>query len=129
MNAQEIFDTVVRHLHAQGRPALDSLGDCRYRTVDGLKCAVGGLIPDGVDPWGIEGFPVTSDTFSKWAAIHELPDLPENVGLLKDLQSGHDHGFVGSDMGKNLAAVAQTHALSSAVPDGLDWSHWNPDAP
>lgn len=35
----------VRHLLKQGRPAMEN-GHCRYRTQDGLKCAIGGLIPD-----------------------------------------------------------------------------------
>lgn len=46
MNAQDIFDTVVKHLFAQGKQALDHDGDCVYRSPTGLKCAVGCLIPD-----------------------------------------------------------------------------------
>jgi len=47
MNKQEVFDTVVNHLRQQGKKAFDQrLGRCLYRTEDGLKCAVGCLIPD-----------------------------------------------------------------------------------
>lgn len=43
--AQEIFDTVARHLHKQGVQALDASGNgCLYRTPAGLRCAVGCLI-------------------------------------------------------------------------------------
>ncbi len=41
---QETFDTVARHLITQGVPARDQFG-CRYKTTDGLLCAVGCLIP------------------------------------------------------------------------------------
>lgn len=52
---QEIFDTVMAHLRAQGEPAVNKHGQCRYRIVlvcspDNadvtLKCAVGAIIPD-----------------------------------------------------------------------------------
>jgi hypothetical protein len=43
---QELFDTVATHLLRQGRKAETERGVCKYRTDDGLKCAVGVLIPD-----------------------------------------------------------------------------------
>jgi hypothetical protein len=45
-SAQEVFDIVVNHLFTQGRPAYDGVQGCMYRTHDGLRCAVGVLIPD-----------------------------------------------------------------------------------
>lgn len=42
---QEIFETVANHLFSQGQMATNGLGACSYRS-DGLKCAVGVLIPD-----------------------------------------------------------------------------------
>lgn len=51
LTMQEIFDKVVDHLLTQGkrsakeRPHLTSQA-CLYRGPDGLKCAVGCLIPD-----------------------------------------------------------------------------------
>ena len=60
MTTQEAFDTVVRHLHTQGKRSIvknrRSSGDeCRYRTDDGLKCAIGCLIPDEVYSFQYEG--------------------------------------------------------------------------
>lgn len=52
MNAQETFNKVAEHLLRQGRKALERDtpsywgNNCRYRTPDGLACAVGCLIPD-----------------------------------------------------------------------------------
>lgn len=46
MTAQEIFEKVAKHLLTQGCRA-EVMGNCKYLTEDGLKCAVGCLIPDG----------------------------------------------------------------------------------
>jgi hypothetical protein len=37
-SSQEVFDTVVNHLRAQGKQALNAKGVCAYRTPDGLVC-------------------------------------------------------------------------------------------
>jgi hypothetical protein len=59
MTKQEIFDHVLTHLRKQGKPAInetDSGEDiCAYRTDDGLKCAVGCLIPDDKYNEDLEG--------------------------------------------------------------------------
>ena len=46
MTPQEAFETVANHLLAQGRPSKNEKGMCVYRGPNGLKCAVGALIPD-----------------------------------------------------------------------------------
>jgi hypothetical protein len=48
MTKQEIFDKVWNHFVVENNPpAMDTeRRSCRYRTHDGLKCAVGILIPD-----------------------------------------------------------------------------------
>jgi len=45
LDHQKAFDTMLNHLRKQGKPAVTEKGRHRYR-VDGLKCAVGALIPD-----------------------------------------------------------------------------------
>lgn len=54
LDRQKTFDTVVQHLRAQGQQAIVD-GSCCYRTADGLKCAVGALIPDEAYTPDIEG--------------------------------------------------------------------------
>lgn len=39
------FDRMVSHMLTQRKPCVDAYGECKYR-LDGLKCAVGALIPD-----------------------------------------------------------------------------------
>lgn len=43
---QEIFDFVVEKLRAQGCASVNPFGRCLYRGPDGLKCAIGHMIPD-----------------------------------------------------------------------------------
>lgn len=43
---QDIFDTAVGGVIAQGRPSVNADGQCMYRSPDGAKCAAGQLIPD-----------------------------------------------------------------------------------
>lgn len=43
---QEIFDIVSTHLLSQNKKSVNSARCCRYRGLNGLKCAVGILIPD-----------------------------------------------------------------------------------
>lgn len=44
---QKAFDTALAGLRAQGRKSFNKeSGHCFYRSPDGLKCAVGFLIPD-----------------------------------------------------------------------------------
>ena len=44
--AQELFNEVVSHLRKQKKQSLSQHGYCMYRGEDGLKCAIGHLIPD-----------------------------------------------------------------------------------
>lgn len=50
MNRQTIFNTVAKHLLTQNAKSLarsnGTWGFCQYRSTDGMKCAIGVLIPD-----------------------------------------------------------------------------------
>jgi hypothetical protein len=120
---QEIFDTVVRNLHAQGRPAVNSKGHCEYRTADGCKCAVGGLIPDDKYTTAIEGKRVYADVVQE-----VLPsELRDHVSFLGYLQAAHDSHWVTTDpkggertitpdrFVRELNSIAQHHQLDPAV--------------
>lgn len=52
---QEIFDLAAPGLLKQGKRSLNPDGDCAYRGQDGLKCAIGLLIPDDLYQPGFEG--------------------------------------------------------------------------
>lgn len=54
MNRQEIFDKVATHLLTQMKKSSDTVR-CWYRSPEGLKCAIGCLIPDHLYNKSIEG--------------------------------------------------------------------------
>lgn len=100
MNHQEIFNTVATHLFNQGRPAArimrdkdgkEHAGACLYRTDDGLKCAVGVMIPDDIYRISMENRSVKgileSSSFNLPVSIFN----DQNIALLQALQLLHDN--------------------------------------
>ncbi len=96
MKAMEIFETVKTHLLEQNQKAYNDRDElnCKYKSSNGLKCAIGCLIPDSVYTPIMEGEQVTS----LMGRMPELKlylcaeDLPEYAGilLLQKLQIVHD---------------------------------------
>jgi len=133
MTPQEIYDTVAKHLFAQGmrsqgaHPDKDSMV-CLYRGPNGTKCAVGVLIPDEFYDPEMESNAlvhlfdpdVTPDGGFKLPAW-----MKENLSLLMRLQHTHDcswHWHQSERMKERLRQVAQDHELSVAVLDGLKFA-------
>jgi len=88
-SAQEVFDIVVNHLFTQGRPAYDGVQGCMYRAPDGLRCAVGVLIPDDLYDKALEKNPsdyIVQDFFDA-----DLADWRKHKDLLRRLQGIHDN--------------------------------------
>jgi len=115
MNAQEIFDTVVTHLYTQGKQADNGEGGCMYRTDEGLKCAVGCLIPDDQYHPSMEGTPV--DLLGALLPAY----LCSHVNLLDALQTVHDSPDIWKDevaMAGSLRWIARKEGLSDKVLDG-----------
>lgn len=85
LTPQKIFDTVATHLFTQGERSYDRSDPevCLYRGPNGLKCAVGVLIPDELYDPEMEGL-------AAWHAIPHESDLFENIELLRSLQHVHD---------------------------------------
>lgn len=89
MTHQEIFDTVLTKLRAQGVRSTGKndhgITRCRYRGEEGLKCAVGHLIPDNFYNPDMEYMTVYEimSHYNFW--------LPHDAGqLLEQLQQAHD---------------------------------------
>lgn len=91
MTLQEIFDKVAVHLLTQGKQS-QGLYDtaCKYRGHDGLKCAVGCLIPDDKYRPDMEGYTV-------YTLVSRFPDVlgfytgDSELSLLTCLQRIHDN--------------------------------------
>ena len=87
--AQEVFDIVVNHLFTQGRPAYDGVRGCMYRAPDGLRCAVGVLIPDDLYDKAFENN--QSNFVIQKLFDAGLADWREHEDILIRLQIIHDN--------------------------------------
>lgn len=90
MNRQEIFDTVVRHLHAQGKPCVVN-GYCRYRGPDNTRCAIGVLILDEFYTPDLEGKLVRTNPVWKSLQSSLNDSLDGEKWFFDDLQIVHDN--------------------------------------
>lgn len=90
---QELFDTAANHLLEQMSKSEDERQTCRYRGPEGMKCAVGALIPDSAYIPEIENC-VSTSLFSRFRDVLEEsginPDSLETEQLLSELQEVHD---------------------------------------
>jgi hypothetical protein len=89
---QEIFDIVSRHLLSQGIKSIDMSGTCLYRGPNGLKCAVGCLIPDDLYRQQLEMQGVDAcDVLYVLEDVEICERDDENmIRFLRDLQNLHD---------------------------------------
>lgn len=106
MKDQEVFDKVAEHLLTQHRKSIRN-GNPAYYGLNGMRCAIGVLIPENEYREEFENKAVARIK----ASVPALRDL--NVALLDDLQDVHD-GFKPSIWATQLRRVALRHDLSVA---------------
>lgn len=113
LTMQKIFETVVASLIQQGRPSVQTdsegeISDCKYRGLDGAKCAIGWLIADDRYSLGFEykGVIYVMDRLN-WMPNPEL-DLTEFRedqvfhAFLHKLQHCHDRASHSTDFVKRF---------------------------
>ncbi len=116
MTEQEIFDTVAIHLIKQGKQSADAFGNCLYRGPEGLKCAVGCLIPDEVYQRNME-CRVVSRLLGNYDSLKFLQPFD---ALLSKLQYAHDEAYGEGQIWTDtvvsyLYKIAEEYNLSTAV--------------
>lgn len=96
MTRQEIYDIVKQHLLTQGvRSQKESSvfgAECAYRGDNGLKCAVGALIPDSLYKPEMEGKRASALMFFNHAVAEYFG--VDNGGFLDSLQTVHDSDWI-----------------------------------
>lgn len=113
---QEIFDRVCAHLARQGVRAITN-GRCEYRTASGLRCAIGGLLPDDGDYAPFEG------TSIEGLIADDLISTEANVSLLEDLQDAHDYSWNAPELRDKLYEIAGAWELDAGAADQIrTWS-------
>jgi len=110
MNKQEIFDKVKEHLLKQDACS-ETDDDCAYRGKDGLKCAIGILIPDSLYEKSMESSSIKG-VLDCYPDVKDYIDPDgENIELLTDLQVIHDNGYP-CEWEEKLTECANTFGLN-----------------
>ena len=120
MNAQEAFDIISTHLLTQNERSSEKsnfysqqLESCLYRGPNGLKCAIGCLIPDEKYNLDMEGMTLRQLTKSYQDLKILFEEIPEN--LLVALQTVHDYRNP-NQWRRCLKAIAKQHNLKFTKP-------------
>jgi tRNA(Met) C34 N-acetyltransferase TmcA len=111
LTKQEIFNKAYAGLKAQGfqRAVRDAgpLAICQYRGRNGLKCAIGHLIPD-------ENYcPTLEGKGAELLVVREAANIPLDVPIsfLVDLQTCHDAGSSPEAMKRSLTVFSHQYNL------------------
>ena len=108
MSRQEMFDKVCQHLKTQKkRSMLSNYGLCAYRDHDGLKCAVGALIPDDFYDVYMNVVHNTSSVINLMRNIPELKIEEVNLDFLDELQRIHDNRIYWDENGFNGKGILE----------------------
>lgn len=91
---QAIFNKVVKHLLTQNKKAQDAFNRCRYRTPDGLTCAVGCLIKNNAYMSTIEFLKATHPNVEACLVKSGVGITEGKRFLLQSLQYVHDEEVV-----------------------------------
>lgn len=121
---QKIINTVVRHVLEQGEPSVIvydyGVQLCAYMSPDGLKCAIGALIPDAL----------YREEFEKCSIRRLLRDYPEIFEdweqlrpFLKRIQSAHD--LFSRDTIETWRKSFKNEMLQIAYSEGLECPDFN----
>ncbi len=121
LTRQEAFDKAYKGLAGQGfKKSILSNGleSCAYRGADGLKCAVGFLIPDEKYQKKFEGvavcepYELVSERREILEELFEAANIdPEDALFYEGLQYAHDNSEV-IDMETNLRNLAKMYHLT-----------------
>jgi hypothetical protein len=115
LTAQQIFNKVAMHLAKQGKKAMSRTGFCRNYTEEGLRCAVGCLMPirhykRNKNDWGGSPYAVMG-ALAKYGVNYD-----KQSDLLNELQNVHDMDKV-SRWGQKLRGLAKKQKLE--IPEWL----------
>lgn len=122
---QALFDYVVYKLHEQGKFASDHWGSPRYKAHDGSRCAIGHLLPRGVDTEAFEGTsildaypkadPYAVDKKALNKALVRRIGTNASYRFLVALQTAHDDTYF-EDLWDVMKDVARNYHLSTVAP-------------
>lgn len=86
LTKQEMFDIAYNGIVNQGKPGIDSGGDCVYQGPDGSMCAVGLIF----DAHGIGGLRNLEGDVLEAASALDLDLTGEQIDFMDSMQTAHD---------------------------------------
>lgn len=107
MTDQEAFDKIVARLMDGTGPAVNEKGDCMYRAPNGLKCAVGCLIPDDKYDLRMEGRAVGQFFKLGFNCLEGL-----NIDMLALAQDVHDSDYSWDGNTLNAKGIEELRYIS-----------------
>ena len=138
---QQTYDSVVEHLATQKRRSHND-HSCKYRSKDGLKCAIGALIPDSLYNPLLEGYSVgniweglSNDAVERpqvFQAKEKIvnyfnevidPQAHKLQYFLLKLQHAHDWSTSVSDIHFELSQIASAYDLNAdKINSIIEWN-------
>lgn len=117
LNRQKAFNTAYHGLAAQGfQRSLSARDDCAYRGDNGLRCALGYMIPDHIYDRKIEGVGAARLPIEVYQFLGAEKSsgmlLSEDQNFLCSLQDTHDLGFTPENMKERLEEFARCYSLT-----------------
>lgn len=106
MNKQDIFNKAYLGLEAQGFQRAQENGIGRYKTSDGLRCAIG-WVTEGMEDFGCKS--VSFNPVVKYLTPRLNIESEKDVYFLQHLQAAHDRS---GDLKANLIKFAEDHNLT-----------------
>lgn len=113
---QEVFDFVVRSLHAQGKKSWNrELQKCLYRGPNGVKCAAGFLISDDVYTTSME-YMNAETIIDSWPCLAPLKPFADLIG---QLQFAHDNAST-DPVGSSFSRIDAREGIASLLKSVAD---------
>jgi hypothetical protein len=113
LNNQQIFNKVAKHLLKQNKQSLLAFGSvCAYKNPDGLKCAIGCLIPNQLYSPGMEEKSIRQIFKNSYGLQALFKD--ESLDLLETLQNLHDMDKP-NRWESGLRIIAKDYGLDASV--------------
>lgn len=114
---QEIFDTVVKHLAQQKRRSvIPNTNICMYRSEEGLKCAIGCLIPD-------EEYNPEMENKAASRIVKSADNILGMNNLLDALQAAHDNNTNVENLQFDLRRTSDSYELNpDSISQITEWS-------
>jgi hypothetical protein len=113
MTRQQLFNQAATVLLTQGERSRAVDDTCLYRGPNGLKCAIGAMIPDALYEGDIEGYNIER-LLDDYPAICKVLGGQRNVRFLDALQVLHD-SVEPTDWLESLEDFALQYDLSTKV--------------